>query len=67
MIGKRLIYLFSQICHIFFIHSSLIFFALKESAESQLSKSVWVYMFLMYTKNSGTSNVMGKKTLPPNH
>ena len=55
---KKLIYLFSQIFHIFFINSYLIFFALKESAESLLSKSVWVYVFLMYTKNITTQKLV---------
>ena len=32
-------------------------FALKQSAESVLSKSVWVYVFLMYTKNITTQKL----------
>ena len=50
MIGKTDLFVFLDF-HIFFINSYLIFFALKESAESLLSKSVWVYVFLMYKKN----------------
>ena len=42
----------------YFFHKLISYiFALKESAETVLSKSVWVYVFLMYTKNITTQKL----------
>ena len=62
-IVKTDLFVFLDFSYFFHKLISYIFYTKRKSAESLLSKSVWVYVFLMYVKNITTQKLAACLTL----